>query len=69
MTIEDDGVGLPDEALTATANGQQRLGILGMQERADALGGSLEVTRREPRGVRVALWLPDADDAENADKP
>jgi signal transduction histidine kinase len=58
LTIEDDGVGLPDEALGNGANGRQAFGILGMQERAEALGGRLEVTRREPRGVRVALWLP-----------
>lgn len=58
MTIEDDGVGLPDAALDGAADGRQAFGILGMQERAEALGGRLEVTRREPRGVRVALWLP-----------
>jgi len=58
MTIEDDGVGLPDEALSSAANGRQAFGILGMQERAEALGGRLNVTRREPGGTRVTLWLP-----------
>jgi signal transduction histidine kinase len=58
MTIEDDGVGLPDETLGHAAGGHQALGILGMQERAEAFGGRLNVTRREPNGVRVALWLP-----------
>jgi signal transduction histidine kinase len=57
VVVEDDGVGLPDEYLYSS-NGRQALGILGMQERADALGGQLKVTRRQSRGTRVALWLP-----------
>ena len=58
MTIEDDGVGIPDESLTGTRGARQALGILGMQERADALGGRLEVLRRQPRGTQVMLSLP-----------
>ncbi len=57
VVVEDDGVGLPDEHLHSS-DGYQPLGILGMQERADALGGRLEVTRRRSRGTRVTLWLP-----------
>jgi signal transduction histidine kinase len=57
VTIEDDGVGLPDGDLQSS-DGRQALGILGMQERAGALGGRLQVTCRQPRGTRVALWLP-----------
>lgn len=57
VVVEDDGVGLPDEFLHSS-NGRQPLGILGMQERADALGGRLEVIRRQTCGTRVALWLP-----------
>jgi signal transduction histidine kinase len=58
MSIEDDGIGLPDEALGGAAGGRQAFGILGMQERAEALGGRLDVTRREPSGTRVMLLLP-----------
>jgi signal transduction histidine kinase len=57
MTVEDDGIGLPDEVSHAP-NGGQALGILGMQERADTLGGGLEVARCQPCGTRVELWLP-----------
>jgi signal transduction histidine kinase len=56
-TVEDDGVGLPDESFSG-AHRRQALGILGMQERAGALGGRLEVTRRQPHGTQVVLWLP-----------
>ncbi len=56
LTVEDDGVGLPEEVWTTA--GQQALGILGMQERARSLGGSLEISRCEPQGTRVCLCLP-----------
>ena len=52
VKVDDDGVGLPGDQEA------QGWGILGMQERAAALGGTVEVTRREPQGVRVSLWLP-----------
>jgi signal transduction histidine kinase len=54
ITVDDDGVGLPKEGFDV----RQALGILGMQERARALGGRLEVTSLEPHGTRVYLWLP-----------
>ncbi len=57
VTIEDDGIGLP-EGRVPSYNGRSALGILGMQERARALGGYLEVCSRTPRGTRVFLWLP-----------
>jgi signal transduction histidine kinase len=57
LTIEDDGVGLPDNN-QSSSNGRQPLGILGMQERAEGLGGRLEVARCDPQGTRVTLWLP-----------
>jgi|GEM_PF-2566957 len=37
VVVEDDGVGLPDDYPLAS-DGHQGLGIVGMQERADALG-------------------------------
>ncbi len=58
LTIDDDGVGLPDDRPAGAPGGPDALGILGMQERADALGGRLEVSRRSPSGTRVKLWLP-----------
>ena len=58
VTVEDDGVGFPEEGLPSSEGRRQALGILGMQERAGALGGRLEVTRLQPRGTRVLLWLP-----------
>jgi signal transduction histidine kinase len=64
MAIEDDGIGAPEEALRTVAGRYQTLGILGMQERAAALGGRLEVGRRLPSGTRVSLALPLTGGAE-----
>lgn len=54
VIVDDDGVGLPEEGFDRG----HALGILGMQERARALGGWLKVTSLEPHGTRVHLWLP-----------
>ncbi len=56
LLVEDDGLGL-DQASTKEA-GYQGMGILGMQERAAAMGGSVTVGPREPRGTRVRVLLP-----------
>ncbi|RMF27018.1 MAG: sensor histidine kinase, partial [Chloroflexi bacterium] len=57
LVVEDDGVGLPAGGLPHRGD-HKALGILGMQERARALGGRLNVTSRHPHGTQVALWLP-----------
>ncbi len=57
VTVDDDGIGLPAKGVSER-DGHQGLGIVGMQERAGALGGHLEVTPRVPHGTRVHLWLP-----------
>jgi signal transduction histidine kinase len=56
VTVEvlDDGVGGPTDA----GNIDQGNGILGMRERAAALGGSVEVGPRPGGGFRVAAHLP-----------
>jgi signal transduction histidine kinase len=49
VTVEDDGRGL------TTGEGT---GIIGMRERAEALGGTLSVGAGSPKGVRVRAVLP-----------
>jgi signal transduction histidine kinase len=55
MTVEDDGIGLPS---AEPGTGAQSLGILGMKERAEALGGNVDVALRVPCGTKVVLRLP-----------
>jgi len=54
IEINDDGRGITE----AGATGPASLGILGMRERAAALGGVLEVVPRVSGGTRVAAWFP-----------
>jgi len=54
LEIGDDGRGISEAATT----GPHSLGILGMRERAAALGGVLEVMPRSGGGTRVSAWFP-----------
>jgi signal transduction histidine kinase len=54
ILVMDDGTGAPPERLTGTCS----LGILGMQERAVAVGGTLQVTARPEGGICVHAKLP-----------
>ena len=54
LEIRDNGQGLPP----AAAPTSQSLGLLGMRERAQALGGTVTVTARAAGGTVVSLWLP-----------
>ena len=57
VMVEDDGVGF--DPVLARHSG--RLGLLGMRERAEMLGGSLVVDSSEGQGTTVVAEVPDAD--------
>jgi two-component system, NarL family, sensor kinase len=52
LTIDDDGIGIPAEAAS------DRYGLVGMQERAAALGGTLAAGARAGGGTRVEARIP-----------
>jgi two-component system, NarL family, sensor histidine kinase UhpB len=54
IQINDNGRGITEKV----ASGPDSLGILGMRERAAAVGGVLEVVPRAAGGTRVAAWFP-----------
>jgi PAS domain S-box-containing protein len=54
MFIGDNGVGIAPEAL----HGSRSIGLLGMRERARAVGGTVRITSRRGGGTRVLLNLP-----------
>ncbi len=59
VTIEDDGVGFAPHAVpTSPGNTYRGTGITGMQERAAAIGGRLEVVALQPHGTRILLTVP-----------
>jgi signal transduction histidine kinase len=55
LQIEDDGKGIGPEAI----GDPRSLGLLGMTERASALGGRVAVAPIAPHGTRVTLRLPE----------
>jgi signal transduction histidine kinase len=63
VEIEDDGIGF-DPGLLASAGGRRGLGLLGMRERAAALGGIFAVDSMLRQGTRVRVTLPLREDTE-----
>jgi len=55
ISIEDDGVGIPESAARRNHHG---LAII--NERANRLGGEIEISRREEGGTRVEVVFPTA---------
>ena len=52
LVVADDGKGF-DTAVTRPG-----LGLLGMRERSEALGGTFKVEAQAAKGVRIAVELP-----------
>jgi signal transduction histidine kinase len=56
VVIEDNGIGFDPQAMMDTPG--ERLGLLGMRERAEGLGAALTVTSASNKGTRIELSLP-----------
>ncbi len=54
VSILDDGVGIDESELTSV----ESVGILGMIERARAIGGNLNIFKGEKRGTRIDVAVP-----------
>ena len=60
MTIKDDGKGFQQDHLLHAKKGK-RLGILGMRERLEMVGGNFTVTSRPGKGTTVLAKVPLTD--------
>jgi len=58
VIVEDDGRGFDTAAAPASADGQRRLGLLGMAERAALVTGMLEVESAPGNGTTIYLTVP-----------
>jgi len=56
LTVTDNGSGIPASSTTSASVGS-RLGLIGMRERVDLVGGNLEVHALRPHGTLVRATL------------
>jgi signal transduction histidine kinase len=56
VTIADDGIGLRGNV--PIAGDRRRFGLQSMRERAEGLGGSLEILSTPGRGTQVVARIP-----------
>jgi len=65
--VEDDGRGFDVEAIMGAPDAGGRLGLLGMQERAALVGGTLEIESSPGGGTSLFVRIPLADEGEGDD--
>jgi signal transduction histidine kinase len=58
VEIEDDGDGFDPESISATAVDGRGLGLAGIRERVELLGGSAVIESAPGQGARVVLTVP-----------
>jgi PAS domain S-box-containing protein len=56
--VEDDGCGFEADAVMSVQAAERRLGLLGMQERATLVGGTLNIESSPSVGTTVLLLIP-----------
>jgi signal transduction histidine kinase len=61
LAVCDDGVGFDVSATLERASGRGNLGLLGMRERVELLGGSLAIDSEPRSGTRIRVSLPLAE--------
>lgn len=61
LLVEDDGVGFSPENISIVKPG--RLGLIGMRERAQSIGGRVEIQSLPGRGTRVVVDIPLSSDS------
>ena len=58
LTVFDDGLGFSRKAHASESNHSRGIGLLGMQERFEALGGRIDVESKAGKGTRLAAYVP-----------
>jgi len=62
LIVEDDGRGWAPPANVADLSHVGKLGVLGMKERAQLIGGTFELTSSPGRGSRVTVVVAQKPD-------
>jgi signal transduction histidine kinase len=58
LRVEDDGQGFEVPPRLSSSTESLGLGLLGMEERLESLGGRLEITSRPGEGTRLVAYVP-----------
>lgn len=58
LSIEDDGAGFKSEELLSSATDIRGLGLRGMMERADVLGGNIRIKSQPGTGTEIRVEIP-----------
>ena len=58
VEIRDDGVGFDVSAVTSKYESRRSLGLVSMQERAELLGGKVEINSTAGGGTKILVKLP-----------
>jgi signal transduction histidine kinase len=66
-SVQDDGGGF-DSSRTRAAGGRKGLGLIAMQERVSAIGGTLQIESRPGRGTVLSIRLPLEDNHANSNR-
>jgi signal transduction histidine kinase len=61
LSVEDDGRGFDKLARLSLSGWPMGIGLLGMQERLESLGGRLEIESQPGHGTRLVAYLPTGD--------
>lgn len=59
VVVEDDGCGFDPARTEESRFSGDHLGLLGMNERIQAVGGTLEIDSRPGSGCRIKAWIPE----------
>ena len=59
MSIRDDGIGFNPESIDTCASAKG-YGVIGMRERVDLLGGTIEINSMPTEGTTISVWIPTA---------
>ncbi|MEM2126061.1 MAG: GAF domain-containing protein [Candidatus Methanosuratincola sp.] len=58
LSIRDNGIGFDVETVVQNASGDLGLGILGMKERVQLIGGEINIQSTQPHGTEVLVKFP-----------
>ena len=61
LGIEDDGIGFDPQHASRDAVELQKLGLLGIRERAELLGGQVQIESAPEKGTRLQVSIPLGD--------